>query len=129
MSTHLNYERISRSLLDAPDDADREHLAECAACRGEVEEFERTLRAMRGSVRQWSEVEYASAGTAPPRTLARPILTTAWSAVFLMALLLARAPRKQTPVISAGYGDAQLMDEVRADLARPVPRSMEALLP
>jgi hypothetical protein len=127
MTEHLDNERISRNLLGAPDDADREHLAVCAECRSEVEGFERALRGMRGAVREWSDAEYASPGAPRPRLIARPVLTVAWSMAVLLAVILMRPIPQAPPVISAA--DSELMDQVRADLARPVPMGMEALLP
>ena len=127
MTEHLDNERISRNLLGAPDDADREHLAVCADCRGEVERFEGALRGMRGAVREWSDAEYATVHTAGSRLFARPVMTAAWSVAFLLAVFLMR-PAPPAPVISFA-ADNELIDQVRADISRPVPLGMEALLP
>jgi hypothetical protein len=113
MSRHPDDERISRNLFATED---------------EFDQFELVLRGLRGAVHQWSDAEYATVVPGRPRLLRRPLVTSVWSVVFLLAFMFACPPLKPRPVVTADI-DAELMDEVRADLARPVPRDMESLLP
>jgi len=131
MSEHLESWQISRCVLGDRSAADRAHLSICAECRYEVEQFERALHGMRGSVHQWSEAEFAAVGRSGLPRLARPALSAAWSmaAILLLSLLGLRFSQSQRPVQAVfADSDAELMDQVRADTARPVPRGMEPLL-
>jgi hypothetical protein len=57
MNGHLDADRIARCILGEASAAERAHLARCAGCRLEVEDLGQTLRAFRGSVRDWSRSE------------------------------------------------------------------------
>jgi len=137
MTGHLDHDRISLSVLGEATDADRAHLGACPVCRAEVEQFEQALRGVRGSVREWGDREFAIASAAP-KPLYRPTLTAGSMAVIaLLALLAVRFPTSRTapaPAVASDYAvsdynDAELMAQVSADLARPVPKGLEVLLP
>jgi hypothetical protein len=131
MSEHLEAQRISRCVLGEQSRADGAHLAICAECRREVEEFERALRGLRGSVRRWSEQEFAAVGRPGSKPVGRPAVSAAWSmaVILLLSLLGWRFSFRHQPAAAPLFADsdAVLMDSVRADADRPVPRGMEPL--
>jgi len=133
MTGHLDHDRISLSVLGEASDADRAHLAACPVCRAEVEQFEQALQGLRSSVREWSDREFAGV-SADPKPLYRPALTAGSMAVLALLSLLALKfpilhPAASGSVATADYNDADLLAQVNADLARPVPKGMETLLP
>jgi len=78
-----------------------------------------------------SEAEFAAAGGSQFPRLARPAVSAVWSmaAILLLSMLGLRFSHSQRPAQAVfADSDAALMDEVRADMARPVPRGMEPLL-
>ena len=92
-----------------------------------IEGIEEALAAFRSSVRQWSADEFAAAR--PSRRAYNP----AWSmaAILLVSLLglrLSLQPRPAEQTVVSSDADTELMEQVRADLARPVPRGMEPWL-
>ncbi len=130
MSDHLGAQSVSRCVLGEPADADRAHLAVCIQCRGDVDEFEQALHGLRGSIHQWSEREFAAVARSGFKPVSRPISGAAWSmaVILLLSIVGVRSfeRRSEPPPVFAG-SDAELMDNVRDDMARPVPRGMEPL--
>jgi hypothetical protein len=133
MNKHLDADRITRCILGDADAEDRAHLALCSACRVEVEEFGRTLRAFRGSVRDWSRCELTS-HEGGPKWVGRSALGTPCciAVTLLLCLMGMRASLEQrsnrSPAPAASDPDTMLLEQVRADLARRVPDGMEPLL-
>jgi hypothetical protein len=133
MNGHLDADRIARCILSEASAADRAHLALCAACQLEVEEFGQTLRAFRGSVRDWSRCELVAyesgaklAGRSAPGT---PCCIAVTLLLCLIAIRVASLQRSNRPLAPAGPdADSLLLEQVRADVARRVPGGMEPLL-
>jgi hypothetical protein len=133
MNGHLDADRIARCILSEASAADRAHLALCAACRLEVEEFGQTLRAFRGSVRDWSRCEWVAyegrpklAGRSAPGTLCCIAVTLLLCLTGIGVSLRQRPNRELAP--AGADADSVLLERVRADVARRVPGGMEPLL-
>jgi hypothetical protein len=132
MSGHLENSAICRFATGEESGAERAHAAVCAQCRGEVERFEQTLRAFRGTVRQWSADELALTGRGETSVFARPRMRSAFGTTVILTLLLLGlrlalqqpAPRNFSPADD----DAELLVQVRAAVTRPVPRGLEPLM-
>ena len=133
MNGHLDADRIARYILGEASAADRAHLARCAACRLEMEEFGQTLRAFRGSVRDWSRCELSAfesatkwVGLSDHGTLYCIALTLL---LCLLGIRVSLHQRSNEPLTPAGAdADSVLLEQVRADVARRVPGGMEPLL-
>jgi hypothetical protein len=134
MNGHLDEDRIARCILGEASAADRAHLARCAACRLAVEEFGQTLRAFRGSVRDWSRCESVAYESGPklvgPSALGTPFCI---AVTLLLCLMGIRASLQKhvnrQPAPAGADADSALLEQVRADVARRVPGGMEPLLP
>ena len=133
MNGHLDADRIARCILGDADAEDSAHLARCGACRLEVEEFGQTLRAFRGSVRNWSQCELAACESGPKWVGRSTPGTRRYIAVTLLLCLMGmtissqqRSDRSLTRADSDA--DSVLLEQVRADVARRVPDGMQPLL-
>ncbi len=133
MNEHLQADRIARCILGDASAVDRAHLARCAACRLEVEELGQTLRAFRGSVREWSQCELL-AFQSGPRWVGRsdpgtPCCIAVTLLLCVMGMAVSLQERPNPPLAPAGAdADSALLEQVRADVARRVPGGMEPLL-
>jgi hypothetical protein len=151
MSQHLDDGRISRCVLGDAVAEDLAHLACCAQCRGEVERFEGALGAFRTSAREWGAQDMAAprvdSTAGEVETVPSPrFLSPVWGMTVIVVLSLwgvgmslqSRPPATVADAyVPSGYvpsvyvpavhndADAELMEQVRADLARPIPRGME----
>jgi hypothetical protein len=130
MSEHLE---ISRVAMGEATETDRIHLASCAECQGEAARFEDALGMFRASAQRWGAEEFASVDRVDSLAPAPRSLHPAWAmaVILLLSLLgfrMSLQPRSEQPAVMAyADADAELMDQVRADLARPEPRGMEPL--
>ncbi len=130
MSDHLQPQSVSRCVLGEPTDADCTHLAACARCRDEVDAFEQTLEGLRGSIHRWSEREFAAVASPGFMPVMRPMLGAAgtMALILLFSIVGARSFQQRAALAPVfGDSDAELMDNVRVDMDRPVPRGMEPL--
>jgi hypothetical protein len=133
MNGHLDADRIARCILGEASAAERAHLARCAACRLEVEELGQTLRAFRGSVRDWSRSELVAyesgaelAGRSAPGT---PCCIAVTLLLCLMGIRISlQQPSDRQLARDGADPDSVLLERVRADVARRVPGGMEPLL-
>jgi hypothetical protein len=141
MSQHLDDGRISRCVLGDAVAEDRDHLARCAQCRAEVERFEGALGAFRTSAREWGAQDMAAprvdSTAGEVETVPSPrFLSPVWGMTVIVVLSLwgvgmslqSRPPAPAAVVYVPSVhndADAELMEQVRADLARPIPRGME----
>jgi hypothetical protein len=133
MNKHLDAGRIARCILGDADAEDRAHLALCSACRVEVEEFGQTLRAFRGSVRDWSQCDLLACECGPKWVGRSALGTPCCIAVTLLLCLTGMAASlrqrsNRSPTRAASDPDSVLLEQVRADVARRVPGGMEPLL-
>lgn len=131
MSTHPNDGLLFRYLNAEPSAEDRDHLRACAICRAECERFESAIGGFRGSIRKWSEFEYAEI---PEHEVTRSgsIPGGAWIMAFLILLALTgwKAALDNNPVGSPPTPDRDvaLLNYVDHDVARAVPSGLEPLL-
>jgi len=118
MTVHPDTERNSQSIAD-------ELTAEEA-----LDQFERALRGLRSSIRQWSEDELAACRLTPrfvPRRFGMAgFALVATVAVLAVKLILIPQPAPPAPADLA-VSDSVLLQEVNADVARLSPSSMEPL--
>jgi len=133
MNEHLDDGRIARCILGDGDAEDRAHLALCSACRVEVEEFGQTLRAFRGSVRDWSQCESAACEIGPKWSVRSALGTPYCIAVTFLLCLMGVAVSlwqrsNRSPGRAGSDPDSVLLEQVSADVARRVPDGMEPLL-
>jgi len=141
-ATHLSDEQFAAALEGTAHDVAAAHLAQCAACRAELE---RT----RGGVRQlaaWSRgvaahpagfwyaqrqsIAGQAAGRREPSRL--PVWAAAMAGMVMTALLLLQSPWRdadlQRGVQASVDPDDLLMREIQASLRSPVPRPFEPAL-
>jgi len=127
---HLGSEQLSECVLGQPDPWIARHLAECPACRVELEQFREVLSGFRDALRNWSE----SQARAALAVHARPSESRSWIAShqLAMALLLAAVCVLASLVWHGGEnapaGDSVLLNQVDAQVSRTVPSSMEPLM-
>jgi len=132
---HLNDEQTAAALAGAAGDEAAGHLAECAACRAEIERLERGLLALRQETREacdkpaeafWTRQRLA-ATEAPQRRLPSPRF--AWAAgLALLAglggLYLSREPATVS-VSSVADPDHELLRDVERAIRRDLPKALE----
>jgi hypothetical protein len=127
---HLVSEQLSECVLGQPDPWIARHLAECPACRLELEQFRGVLSGFRGAVRDWSENQARAALAVH----ARPSESRSWIAShqLAMALLLAAVCVLASLIWHGGEkapaSDSVLLNQVDAQVSRTVPSSMEPLM-
>lgn len=133
MSVHLSARQMSDMLAGENNPACQAHLNSCASCEAEFEQLRGSLGHFRNSVRAWSgeqihETSYAAPGL--------PFPALRWLALVVVCTLLlatvairysGRSPknREEPP---APVSDTVLLNEIRLDVSRPVPVTLEPLL-
>jgi hypothetical protein len=135
-SGHLSSEQWSEWMAGQPSPRAAEHVRQCAACRGEVEQFRNALSELRGAVHAWSaeqaERYRADAASAIPPPVAGPgawmgrhplAWALALAALFVIASFL--VPRHPADAVR---NDAALLNQVDSEVSQSVPSSMEPLL-
>jgi len=135
MSGHLSSQRISLWMLGERAAEDQRHLGECPECAAELARLKAALSGFRGSVHQWAGRQTSSAPHrewAPARTAFWPGRFR-WAAAAAIALLAALIPvyriaRHSHTAPAIAQSDAQLLEEVDAEVSRSVPQPMEPLL-
>lgn len=129
---HLDREAMDRYLAGEGGAVAEQHLAECAACRQEVEQVELALSGFRDSARLWSRthrpVEWMPSHRPAPRRL-MPLrwAATATAAIVLVGIPLYRNYSKRRAEAQA-KADAVLLEEIGADISRPAPEPLEPLI-
>ena len=125
---HLSEEQIAQWIAGEGNAQTESHLAECGQCRAAVSGFEQLLRDFRSSSR-------AGAFDSPPRLDVRSSHSVWWpriaAAVAALALLVAvplyreRRAREQALIAQQ---DAQLLQQVDAEISQAVPDAMDPLV-
>jgi hypothetical protein len=135
---HLSSEQISSVVagIRIPEQA---HVQECSACGQEVERVQNVLTLFRGSVREWTDkldhseipvqeaiVSHARASLTPHRAPMAWVLAAAALAA-AVAIPIYQDSRDRELKAQAER-DAQLMDDVNAQLSRSGPMAMDPLM-
>lgn len=136
MIEHLSAEQVSQWMIGERTPQLEEHLAQCAACRGELDEMEGALSQFRSAMRD-------PANSAPPPVWREPSLRADWLAwprlALAAALIIAvglpvsrevRAHRQalREQAARAALADSQLLESVDAEISQAVPQPLEPLV-
>lgn len=138
MSNHLSQDQFAKCVVGQSTSVERQHIAECEQCSGELERFGNTLSLFRTALKDRVDVQAESRVTVLKPSASRvsgfSILRWAFIAsavlVFISVPLLKREEPKP-PVIENVSTDADanaLMDAVNLHLSRTVPAPMERML-
>lgn len=137
MSEHLSSERISRWMAgDRTPDEDR-HIRECAQCAAEAARLEMLFAEFRSSVVAWSALQEGAEAPdrwkppAHPGRFTRGALrwTMATAALAIaVAMPICKNANDRRREAEAARADAQLWEEVNAQVSRPVPTPLEPLM-
>jgi len=125
---HLSSEQLSSVVagIRIPEDG---HLRECATCAQEVERMKTVLNLFRGSVWEWADnLDHSRAkpAHAPRRT---PMAWVVAAAVLAAAVAIPMYQDSRTQELKAqALRDAQLLDDVNAQLSRSGPLAMDPLM-
>jgi hypothetical protein len=136
---HLNADQLAAWLAGDRSAEASAHLQGCAVCQAEVTSFESAIVSFRSGVHAAAErPRPAIWGTPQPRFSLRAAPAWGWALAAACAAVLAVSPfyqagpepqdeRRPTPVATAELSDSALFEQMNAQLARSVPRSMEPL--
>jgi predicted anti-sigma-YlaC factor YlaD len=139
MIEHLSAEQISQWMTGERTPQLEEHVAECAACRGELAQMESALSQFRTAMRD-------PANSIPPPDWREPAPSARWYswsprlvlvAAALVVLVAApiswrvhvnqQASRAQAAA-QAALADSQLLESVDSEISQAVPQPMEPLV-
>jgi hypothetical protein len=131
MTREQEEELIIRCLAGEAGEADLAHLKSCSACRIEVEKTRDALFGFRSTVRQWSEGEFVAAESLAAKPVGSRLAAWAPGLAFMLLLVFIGSriviTQRASEFRAATDRDAALLNQVRIDLARPVPSGMEPL--
>jgi len=131
---HLSSEQVSKVAagIRIPEDT---HVHNCAECAGEVERVQNVLTLFRGSIRAWTDTldhsEFHEAvASRHPRSPHRAPMAWVLAAAALAAAVAIPVYRdsKEQEVKAQAERDAQLLDDVNAQLSRRGPLAMDPLM-
>jgi len=136
MTSHLDAEAINRWVAGECDAATAAHLRDCAVCSAAAARLEAAFAGFRNASGRWTESHPLSrpplhweAARIPRRHWAAP---RRWAAVAATVTLLAAFPAYRSysrhEAAVRAQADAQLLQEVSDDLARPAPEPLEPLI-
>jgi anti-sigma factor RsiW len=139
MSMHLTEEQFSMQVSGEASTAVREHLAQCAKCRDEVEAFSSAMALFRSVVHESAEArvntgESGASRESPPAEVAVGKWKWMWVAASALTLVLlpfvmregGRAPVTEDAAVEL-HPDV-LMDTVNMHLSRTLPAPLEPIL-
>ena len=134
MSRHLNEHQISVLIAGEQIPEAVAHLENCALCKREIEQLENVLGHFRGTVREWSDIQFS--GRLPCDQ--ERVFGRRWAhggAIALLVLLFvagyrfpARSHTSAAVSVSVPESDTVLLNHVKADISRSIPPGMETLL-
>jgi hypothetical protein len=123
--THLSAEQIAQwAAGERTADAEL-HMAACPRCRGEVSEIEDVLAQFRSSARS---VESPIPALAPSHRMMWPRLVAVAAAAALLVAAPVYREHRQRERAARDRQDAQLLQQVDAEISRAVPGSMDPLV-
>ena len=131
---HLSPEQISEVVagIRIPEDA---HVRNCAECAREVERVQNVLTLFRGSIRTWTDkLDHSELHEAVVSSKARSPHGAPMAWVLAAAALAAAVAipiyqdSRDKEVKAQAERDAQLMDDVNAQLSRSGPMAMDPLM-
>lgn len=146
-TTHLSPWEQEECIIDRPTPQMLRHLNECEACRGAVEDLERSTASFRVAAVQWTGESLAARpwqllATAGAR---RPVIALRWAIAAVLPVVLTvlvflglhAGPRSTRPVAAINSAsteankeanrDDALLEQVDEQLSVAVPASMESL--
>ena len=123
--THLSAEQIAQWVAGERTAGADSHLSACTVCRAQVAEFEDVLAQFRDSLK--------SVPAAPPVLKARrmilwPRLVAIGAAASLLLLVPVYRDRQARQRAALEQQDAQLLQQVDAEISRAVPDAMDPLV-
>jgi hypothetical protein len=131
---HLSPEQISKVVAGIPTPEDA-HVRNCAECAREVERVQNVLTLFRGSIRTWTDkLDHSEFHEAVASRKARSPHRAPMAWVLAAAALAAAVAipiyqdSKNEELKAQAERDAQLMDDVNAQLSRSGPMAMDPLM-
>jgi predicted anti-sigma-YlaC factor YlaD len=135
MIEHLSAEQISQWMIGERTPQLEEHLAQCAACRGELAQMESALSQFRTAMRD-------PANSVPPPDWREPDPSAHWyswsprlALIAAALVILVAAPiswrvrlHEQAVREQAALADSQLLESVDSEISQAVPEPMEPLV-
>ena len=115
MTKHLTEQQIAAWIQGERSPEAVSHVRECAACEALAE----SMLLFRGSVCNLAEQQ--TVWRVPPSRMPR------WAVAGIALLMLAAFPLYESRRAAIARQDAALLEQVNAELAQPVPQSMEPL--
>jgi hypothetical protein len=129
---HLDAEAINRWVAGECDAATAAHLRECAMCSAAVARLEAAFAGFRNAAGRWTESQPLSRPPLHWEAHRHWTASRRWAAVAATVTLLAAFPAYRSysrhEAAARAQADAQLLQEVSDDLARPAPEPLEPLI-
>jgi hypothetical protein len=130
MNRHLSSQEICAWLAGSHTPELEQHVLSCSACHAELARLGQALTQFRGTVRHWTEKQYAGDVKWTPSVSAFRHLR--WACAVMAACVLlglsALWRENQPPAGSAPAADAALLAQVDGQVSRAVPSPMEPLM-
>jgi hypothetical protein len=127
----LSPEQISSVVAGSGTDEEF-HVSQCAFCAAEVERARNILLLFRSSVRSWSEAQSDAVAFDIPSSRASRQSPLAWvlaaAAVAAMVAVPVYRNSREREIQAQAERDAQLIDDVNAQLSRRAPVAMQPLM-
>jgi hypothetical protein len=129
MSEHLSSEQIADWMIRDRAAGAMQHVRACAECERRVEQLQETLGMFRGAVRETagSFDERQRVFEVPRRRMGVMWTTVAAALVTLAAIPVYQLQERRHQAAAAAQQDAELMEQVNADLSEGVARPMKPL--
>jgi hypothetical protein len=131
MIEHLSAEQISQWMIGDRTPQLELHVAECAECRGELEQLETALGQFRTAMREPASAAPRPAWRAPEIApwFSWPRLVLAGAALLLLvAVPLSWRAHAREQSAQAALADSQLLESVDCEISQAVPEPMEPLV-
>ena len=143
---HLSRDQLAKCLIDQPSRTELQHIAECAACRGELSRFRNAVSLFRNAIRDRVDARVAWRAPRLARIPNQPLTPVVplwrWALVVVAAVVLVVVPllkMKKAPqdVESTSIpmhpntletNPDALMNAVNLHLSRTVPAPMERMI-
>jgi hypothetical protein len=134
VNNHLSATQISRLIAGQQEPEEEFHLRHCPTCSAELARVQSGFAAFGRSVREWarqSDMSMDAAPWTPPVSTVRPrprLLGFAAAAIALAVGLPVYQEYRATRNEARWQRDAELLEQVHAQLSRAVPASMQPLM-